>query len=68
MEVGQILPVALAATVTLPAVLIEQLGHRGAAGEEGLQAVAEETEGQPETCRYFSSTTWALDPGSVSWY
>ena len=66
MEVGQILPVPLAATVALPAVLVEQLGHRGAAGQEGLQAAAEDTEGQPETCRCFSSTTWALNPGSMS--
>ena len=60
------MPVPLAAAVTLPAVLVEQLGHRSAAGEEGLQAAAEDTEGLPETCRYFSSTTGALNLGSTS--
>ena len=62
------MPVPLAAAVTLPAVLVEELGHRGAAGEEGLQAAAEDTQGQPETCRYFSSTTWVPTLGSRSWY
>ena len=62
------MPVPLAAAVTLPAVLVEKLGHRGAAGEEGLQAATETTEGQPETCSYLSSSTWGLDLSCMSWY
>ena len=61
------MPVPLAAAVTLPAVLVEKLGHRGAAGEEGLQAATETTEGQPATCSYLSSS-WGLDLGCMSWY